>query len=390
MRDVDYVIAGAGCAGLSLAAQLATQARSGGRACPRIVLVEPRAEYRRDRTWCYWRMIEHPFAAAVTKRWTRWLVREGRREVVRSSEAHPYEHVAADRFYAAAQELLRGFPEVELRLGERVESIAEGGEGVLVTTSGGSVRARLAFDSRPGPTARGGGEVDLLQHFVGWEVSAPRPTFDPETPTLMDFAVSQARGLHFMYVLPFTPTRALVETTYISAQVLPDEVYAADLREYLEQRLGVATPTIEFVERGAIPMTTRSAAPRMGARVISLGLRAGLAKGSTGYAFQAIQAFSAALAGELLARPDAIPAPPRPRSRAAEAMDRVLLSHLHREPERGPEIFVDLFEKLPADLMCRFLSDAARPLDYPRVMLASPLLEMSGAVLRSRSLWLRT
>lgn len=389
--DADYVVAGAGCAGLSLAVQLVTQARARGRACPRVVLVEPRAAYRRDRTWCYWRFVDHPFAAAVTHRWTRWQVREGARTVVRGSEAHPYEHVAADAFYEEALRVLRGAPEVELRLGEQVLAVRERADGVEVTTSAGVMRSSVMFDSRPGEARPGGPEeVDLLQHFVGWEVESPLPVFDADTPVLMDFAVSQAQGLHFVYVLPFSRRRALVETTYISPATLPDAVYEADLRSYLAARFELERPEIGFVERGAIPMTTRPVVSRSGPRVIHLGLRAGLAKGSTGYAFQAIQGFSAALARELLDRPGVPPTPPRPRPPAAEAMDRVLLSHLHRAPERGPQIFVDLFERLPPDLLCRFLSDAARPLDYPRVMMASPLVEMTGAVLRSRALWLRT
>ncbi len=385
------MIAGAGCAGLSLAVQLVVQARRRGLACPRVVLVEPRTRYERDRTWCYWRFVEHPFTAAVTHRWTRWQVREGARAVVRGCDAHPYEHVAGDAFYAVARQILAECPEVELRLGCAVGEIAEAGDGVVVETSSGAVRAALAFDSRPaGPPVAGADEVDLLQHFVGWEVEAAAPVFDPEVPMLMDFAVSQARGLHFLYVLPFTATRALVETTYVTPDLLPAAVYEDDLRAYLAERYGIPAPVIRFVERGAIPMTTRPAAPRRSPRVVHLGLRGGLAKPSTGYAFQAIQAHAAALASELLARPGAPPRLPPVRAQAAEAMDRVLLSHLRRAPERGPGLFVDLFERLPAELLCRFLSDAARPLDYPRVMLATPLLEMTGAVVRSRALWMRT
>ena len=384
------MIAGAGCAGLSLAVQLVLLARRRGQRCPRVVLVEPREQYTRDRTWCYWRFVDHPFAEAVTRRWTRWLVRDEQREVVRGAAGHPYEHVASDVFYAQARRILQHVPEVELRLGCAVQEIVEDGEAVVVETSAGPVRAGLAFDSRPPAPVSGGAEVDLLQHFVGWEVEAPRAVFDPEVPVLMDFAVSQARGMHFFYVLPFAPTRALVEATYISPEALPAEIYEADLRGYLERRYGLDAPAVQFVERGAIPMTTRPATPRRSPRIVHLGLRGGLAKGSTGYAFQAIQAHAAGLARELLDRPGAPPRVPAVRPAAAEAMDRVLLSHLQRSPERGPQIFVDLFERLPAELMCRFLSDEARPLDYPRVMLATPLLEMTGAVLRSRALWMRT
>jgi len=386
----DYVIAGAGCAGLSLAVQIALQARGRGRSCPRVVLVEPRARHARDRTWCYWRFVDHPFATAVSHRWTRWRVADADRSLVRGSERHPYEHVPADGFYDMALRTLAEFPEIELRRGSTVEAIRAGADAVEVVTDAGSVRAALVFDSRPAPAPEPtNDEVDLLQHFVGWEVEAPQPVFDPETPTLMDFAVDQARGIHFMYVLPFTPTRALVETTYISPATLPDAVYEDDLQGYLRARYGLSAPLVRWRERGAIPMTSRPAPLRAGPRVIHLGLRGGLAKGSTGYAFQAIQKLSAGLARELLERPGAPPTVPAPRPAAAVAMDRVLLSHLQRAPRRGPPLLVDLFEKLPPDLLCRFLSDHAGPLDYPRVMLATPMAEMTAAVLRSRALWLR-
>jgi lycopene beta-cyclase len=289
-----------------------------------------------------------------------------------------------------ALKILGEFPEVELRRGSEVRAIRERGDDVEVTTDAGVLRAPLVFDSRPAPApAPSADEVDLLQHFVGWEVEAPGPVFDPEVPILMDFTVDQSRGIHFMYVLPFAATRALVETTYISPAGLADAVYEDDLRTYLRERFGLTQPVVTWRERGAIPMTSRPAAPRRGGRVIHLGLRGGLAKGSTGYAFQAIQQFSAGLARELLERPGAPPRVPAARPAPAVAMDRVLLAHLQRSPARGPPLLVDLFEKLPPDLLCRFLGDHAGPLDYPRVMLATPMAEMTGAVLRSRALWLR-
>ncbi|MCY0992849.1 lycopene cyclase family protein [Nannocystis sp. ILAH1] len=386
----DYVIAGAGCAGLSLAVQIALQSRRRGVPCPRVVLIEPRARHARDRTWCYWRFVDHPFAAAVRHRWTRWRVADADRSRVRGSERHPYEHVPSDVFYDMALGTLAEFPEIELRRGCAVRAIRETASGCEVVTDAEVVQARLVFDSRPGPApAPGGDEVDLLQHFVGWEVEAPAPVFDPEVPTLMDFAVDQSRGIHFMYVLPFAPTRALVETTYISPASLPDATYEDDLRGYLRARYGLTAPEVRWRERGAIAMTSRPAALRQSPRVIHLGLRGGLAKGSTGYAFQAIQRASELLARELLERPGAPPRVPAPRPAAAVAMDRVLLAHLQRTPSRGPPLFVDLFERLPPDLLCRFLSDHAGPLDYPRVMLATPMAEMTAAVVRSRALWLR-
>ena len=390
--DADALIVGAGCAGLSLAVHVVQTARRAGKRCPRVVLLEPRAAYRRDRTWCGWRLgPSHPFAAAVTHRWTQWAVQDGRRRVVRGSARHPYEHIPADRFYAQAQALLATAPELRLVLGARVTAIAEQGGQVAVETTAGSLRAGLVLDGRPPEAAAEASavaEVDLVQHFVGWEVETAEPCFDPGVVEMMDFAVAQSRGLHFMYVLPFAPTRALVEATYISAAALPVAQYEADIRGDLERR-GAREFQIGFREAGQIAMSTRPTRPQVSPRVLQIGLRGGLAKPSTGYAFAAIQRFSAALAERIVARPGQPLVPPAPRPAAAVAMDRVFLSYLERHPGRGPGLFVDLFERLPPDLLCRFLTDHGSPLDGLRVMASTPLAQMTAEVVRSRARWLR-
>ena len=125
----------------------------------------------------------------------------------------------SEQVYALAQERLGG----ALRMGTRVTAIADRGDHVTVESSAGLLRAAMVFDARPTtevpPT--GVDEVALLQHFAGWEITASRPCFDPGVVEMMDFAVAQSRGLHFMYVLPFSPQRALVEATYISPATLP-------------------------------------------------------------------------------------------------------------------------------------------------------------------------
>lgn len=391
--DVDALIVGGGCAGLSLAVHVVAAARRAGRACPRVTIVEPRSEYQRDRTWCGWRFEAHPFADSVTRRWSQWAVQEGGRRVVRGSTRHPYEHIPADRFYAQAQALLATAPELRLVFGARVTAIAEQGGQVVVETTAGPLRAGLVLDGRPPEAAAAAeasavAEVDLVQHFVGWEVETAEPCFDPGVVEMMDFAVAQTRGLHFMYVLPFTSTRALVEATYISAGALPLAQYEADIRGDLERR-GAREFKVGFREAGQIAMSTRPARPQASPRVLQIGLRGGLAKPSTGYAFAAIQRFSAALAERIVARPGQPLVPPAPRPAAAVAMDRVFLSYLERHPGRGPGLFVDLFERLPPDLLCRFLTDHGSPLDGLRVMACTPLAQMTAEVVRSRARWLR-
>ncbi len=390
--DADALILGGGCAGLSLAVQIVDAARRRGRGCPRVVIVEPRTHYVRDRTWCGWHLDDHPFAAAVDRRWTRWAVADDRRRVVRGTAEYAYEHVPADAFYAVARDRLAGVPQVALQLGVQATAVDDQGSAVEVATTQGSLRASVVFDTRPPPSqplASRVDEVDLIQHFVGWEVEAPRPCFDPEVVELMDFAVDQTAGLHFLYVLPQTSTRALVETTYMSPSTLPAAHYDADLRGYLGERYGLAEFAVTFTESGQIPMSTRPARLQSSPRVVQLGLRGGAAKPSTGYAFAAIQRQAAVLAERFVAAPGRPVAPVAPRPATSVAMDRVFLSVLARHPARAPALFVDLFESLPPALLCRFLCDRASAVDSLRVMASTPLATMTAEVLRSHRRWLR-
>ena len=103
--------------------------------------------------------------------------------------------------------------------------------------------------------AGGGGDVHLLQHFRGRVVRSAEPAFEADTATLMDFDVSQAHGLHFVYVLPFDAHTALVESTFFTERLLPEAVYEEAIDAWLaRRRTGAVFETVSR-EGGVIPMT---------------------------------------------------------------------------------------------------------------------------------------
>lgn len=376
----DIVIVGAGCAGLSLAYHLLERGVDRS-----IVLVDPRTSYPRDRTWCFFRGARHPFEDLVSHRWPRWRVRDRDRWIERSAPGIAYEHLPADAFYARCLERLEG--RVELRLGVRAGALREDRRGVELETSEGTLCGSIAFDSRPAPAGAPSTDVTLLQHFEGWHVRVNRPAFDPGVATLMDFAVPQDHAIHFVYTLPYSPDEALVEATWFGGAVLDDAGYRAAIERYLRRELGLARWSVVRRERGVIPMSTIDTPIRSGRRIYRIGLSGGMAKPSTGYAFQAIQRFSADMA-ERLARED-LPDPPAPRAWRARALDAIFLSYLDRYPERAPSIFAALFDRVDPALLVRFLSDGASPTDCLRVMRALPLAPFTLETARTRRLWLR-
>lgn len=388
--DADVVIAGAGLSGLSLAVALLD---AGLPAESRIVIVDPRSALSgADRTWSFFDVVPHAFESAVVHRWSRWRVRHGGAEVLRSAPGMAYCSIPGESFYEVALERLAAAGQcVEFALGVTVESLEDRGTHVEVGTSAGVLRARLAMDSRPPspiPTDDGG-DVHLLQHFRGRVVRSDEATFEPDTATLMDFDVTQAHGVHFVYVLPFDAHTALVESTFFTEQLLPADVYEAAIDTWLSgRRPGVAFRTISR-ESGVIPMTTQPFDAWPSPRVVRIGTAGGQVKPSTGYAFLAVQRFVNEFAPRVVSalRGGGFAEPPAVRGPRTTALDTIFLSYLRRHPERGPATFYRLFERVPAAALVRFLSDTGtladdltvmRRSDSPRLALeaffAAPLL----------------
>ena len=389
--DADVIIAGAGLSGLSLAVALLD---AGLPEDARILLVDPRETLSgADRTWCFFDLVPHAFESAITHRWSRWRVRNGTAEVLRSSPGIAYCTIPGERFYEVALERLAAAGRrIELVLGVTVEHLEDRGDHVDVQTSAGVLRARLAMDSRPPSFTRAaddGKDVNLLQHFRGRVVRSTEPVFDVDTVTLMDFDVSQADGIHFIYVLPFDAHTALVESTFFTERPLPDAVYEAAIDTWLARRHpGVAFQTISH-ESGVIPMTTEPFDAWPSPRIVRIGTAGGHVKPSSGYAFLAVQRFVREFAPRVVSalRAGGSAEPPAARSPRTTALDTIFLSYLRSRPERAPDTFYRLFERVPPAVLARFLSDTGtladdltvmRTSDSPRLALeairATPLL----------------
>ncbi len=80
-------------------------------------------------------------------------------------------------------------------------------------------------------------EYYLLQHFKGWIIETENPVFNSSEATLMDFRVSQQHGTTFVYVMPFSATKALVEYTLFTEKLLDPLQYDEGLKEYIKELL---------------------------------------------------------------------------------------------------------------------------------------------------------
>jgi lycopene beta-cyclase len=129
-------------------------------------------------------------------------------------------------------------------------------------------------------------------------------------------------------------------------------------------------------------------APERDGRIYRLGVAAGAARPSTGYAFRSIVETSRSLAGEIASRLQeptrAMPQvkPPLHLGRRARFFDAVFLELLLREPEQVPRALLRLFARNRSDRVFRFLSGASTIRDEISVLASLPWEPFVKALLR--------
>lgn len=377
LQKYDYIIAGAGCAGLSLALHMI---QSGEFADKKILLADKDDKQKNDRTWSFWETEPGLFESIVFRRWRKtWFHSPG---ISRLLELVPYEYkmIRGIDFYRHCLSVIKQQPNFEIRQGE-IKLIANEDSSAAVYFNDEKYTADFVFSSivfeKP---ALKKNEYYLHQHFKGWIIETPAPVFDPEEATLMDFRVSQQHGTTFVYVKPFSATKALVEYTLFTEQLLSAAQYEAGLKEYIKHIIGTVQYTVTEEENGIIPMTNYKF-PAVNGRVIYIGTAGGQTKASSGYTFRFIQKHSARLVENLVKKKNPFIAKPS-GNRRFHFYDSTLLYILKNRQVSGDKIFTDLFRKNKPQQVLRFLDNESSLGDELKIISSLPAWPFLKAALK--------
>ncbi|MCB8838729.1 lycopene beta-cyclase CrtY [Aurantimonas sp. VKM B-3413] len=289
-RAIDIAFVGAG-----LASGLCAYRLSQTRPELSVALFESGAAVGGNHTWSFHdgdlTAAEHEWLKPfVTSRWEGNEVRFPDR---RRRMATGYASVSSDRF----RKVLEGQLGDAITTGAEVERIEP---RRLRLCGGQEIAAGCVVDGRghrPSDHLRLG-----FQKFLGQEIDLEEP-HRLLNPIIMDATVTQADGYRFVYVLPLSPTRLLVEDTYYAdGPDLQEDRLRKAIADYLDAH-GWRASKILREERGVLPIAIDGDIEAFWNEkdgVPAIGLAAGLFHPTTGYSLpDAVR-----LADRLAAMPD--------------------------------------------------------------------------------------
>lgn len=365
--DFDVILVGGGLANSLIALRLA-----GLRPETRIAVVDQNPQICGDHTWSFQdtdvtdaqRAWMQP---AVIAHWPDQKVIFPKYERVLSMG---YNSMRSDRLRAA----LAHYPAITPVCGVSAEILDP--ETVLLS-DGRRLRAPCVIDGAgfsESPYLRLG-----YQKFYGVEFEYDAP-HGVDRPVIMDATFTQFGGYRFVYLLPFTPTRLLIEDTYYTdGPQLNEEAVRARVVEYAEAK-GLAGGRPVHEEKGVLPIALAQNARKFWANVTPgiprVGMRAALFHATTGYSVP-----MATRAAEVVAETEPLTSAalfPRIRDHAiAEWKRQTYFRMLNRflflaaRPEERFHVFQFFYTK-PQDTVERFYAGQLSAIDKVRLVWGKP------------------
>ena len=347
MKEFNYVIIGGGCAGLSLAYELEIHEKLKDKT---LAIIEPRKEYKRDKTWSFWKVAPHNFDDCVKKNWENFSINIPGKTNYLECKNFPYQSIDSGLFY------------------EKIKNKLKKNENIFFFKNIEEINKQnsLVFNSVPNIKKN---HLNLWQHFCGVEIKTDNDIFDEKIFNLMDFDCEQRESVHFFYTLPYTKNRALVETTWLSKMNDNSQKdYENQINNYIKNNLKIKNYEITYKEEGAIPLFYPL--NKNEKNKINIGTAGGMTRLSTGYTFLNIQEHSKYIRENI----DNISnAKKFEIDRKYQFLDEIFLRVLEKNPEKMSDVFFRMFKTSPKTVI-KFLSNKSNFLEDLSVIFKMPKL----------------
>ena len=347
MREFDYIIFGGGCAGLSLAYELEVNKKLQNKT---LAIIETRTEYKRDKTWSFWRVVDHNFDDCVIKSWKNFTINTPSKTKYLKCEKYPYQTIDSGLFYKKILNKIKRNSNINF----------------FTSTNDINLNKGKIFNSVPSIT--NDKENLLWQRFCGVEIETKKNIFDDSIFNLMDFDCEQRDSVHFFYTLPYSQNKALIETTWISELSNKNlEDYDNQIKKYINDQLKIKDYNIVYKEIGDIPLFHHTFIKKD--NEIKIGGAGDMTRLSTGYTFLNIQEHSKYIVKNIDKDFNKINV--FKINGKYQFLDNIFLKVLKKHPNKMPNIFYSMFESSP-NTVINFLSNKSNLFQDLSIILKMP------------------
>ena len=389
MKEFDYIIIGGGCSGLSLAYELEIHKKLENKT---LAIIEPRNEYKRDKTWSFWKVSSHNFEDCVKKSWSSFNVKKEIEEIKQHIDEYPYEAIDSGLFYKKILNTLKKNKNITF----------------LKNVNDINLDKSFIFNSVPGFKKFKDDKKNYWQHFLGLEIETKKKLdylighneYRTDEFTLMDFNTvpnisKKSKEINFMYVLPIDENKVFLESTWISKGGVPEDGFSYAPYSYqllnqlckwgiidnpflgpdksVDDRIdklmkgeGSENFKINYKEQGAIPLF-HSEYERI-KNQINIGSAGGMTRLSTGYTFLNIQEHSKYIRENI---DNISEVKIFEQNKKYLFLDKIFMKVLEKHPEKMPEIFFNMFNGSSRSIV-KFLSNKSNLAEDLSIILKMP------------------
>ena len=343
-------IIGGGCAGLSLAKYL-NQLKD-----YEIKVYENKNnKIINDHYWGFWKINSMNEAFKISeKKWHRWKIISYEEENFFNSEKYPYCALTRKNWLNYCKKL-SNVKIINKKVIKKDNKFFLGDK---------KLKGNFIFDSRQ-PDLN---ENVMLQHFHGTIIECKEKVFDSNVATLMDFRCNQSKGIHFIYLLPFSRTKALVESTLFSKKIEKEDFYFNEIKIYLKNIYKISKFRITHIEKGIIPMSYICLPNK---NCINIGTRGGATKPSSGYTFYFIQKQVQNIVNQIQSKTKVSNFV---HNKFDLLMDKIFIDVLEKNTNSAPKIFLKLTSNLTGDEMALFMTGYFKLSIWKKIILKLPKL----------------
>lgn len=352
LSHYDYIIGGAGCAGLDFALQLFES----GIDSKKVLIIDKQHRESLNYSLSFWTNEKSHWDEVVRKKWNKIQVISENGEVFEDDlQAYTYNFLEGKQMYDYVKDKLSVNSNFHFK-SDYINRTIEINQKVWVFCEGSTFTCDYFFDSTNVNIIKDGfiGNKAVYQQFVGFFIETKEDFFNDEVATLMDFRPQQHDYLRFVYTMPFSKTTALIEFTMFTPSLKSFAEVENELQNYLRTQINISGFKITETERGIIEMNRKCQYTVKSSRIIPIGRCANMLKPTTGYAFRKIQNDSKYIVNNIVKR--GIPKVRRLCKLRFKIYDSIMLKVLTTNSNLS-RIYFEFFKNNNAVNFLRFLDE---------------------------------